>query len=317
MLSIFLLGLLAVTVPEDSDADRDGVSDSLEASLIERFRPFFHVSETDCAELPAEFEAFSVEPRVRARNATLYARVSPSRTDSALEIHYYHLWERDCGPLSPHDLDVEHVSALVAQDATGEWRARYWYAAAHEDTLCDTSNAARAEAVGAVASGPDIWISRGKHASYLSRELCGQRGCGVDDCRDMVPLPLEDARLTNIGERGTPLSGSTWMASRDWKLEEKLGSDFDPELVAQLESSEDPEKVLARVNGHWRATQFSLSIGGDALGALGQAGNHGGGSLVEAEQQTESALGKTFRAVGRALGRVIGMGGSDDDDETR
>lgn len=311
MLSIFLLGLLAVTVPEDSDADRDGVSDSLEASLIERFRPFFHVSETDCAELPAEFEAFSVEPRVRARNATLYARVSPSRTDSALEIHYYHLWERDCGPLSPHDLDVEHVSALVAQDATGEWRARYWYAAAHEDTLCDTSNAARAEAVGAVASGPDIWISRGKHASYLSRELCGQRGCGVDDCGEAEAL--SPSAVINLGERGEPLNGAVWTASPAWPLDDKLDPDFSPDLLAALQATD--EAVLARVNGAWRPAQFSLSVGGDVLGAAGTAGRHSGESVATAEQETQGALATSFRAVGSALAavaRALGLAEADE-----
>ena len=32
----------------------------------------------------------------------------------------------------------------------------HWYAAAHEDTICDTSNAARAEAVDAVTRGPNV-----------------------------------------------------------------------------------------------------------------------------------------------------------------
>lgn len=316
MLGFFILTLLVATGSTNvKDADRDGVNDALEQTLIEQFRPSFHASVNDCAVLPAAFEASSAEPRVSARDGTVYARVSPSGTEGALEIHYYHLWDRDCGPLSPHELDVEHVSALVTRDAVGEWHAIYWYAAAHEDTLCDTSNAARAEAVGATRSGPRIWISKGKHASYLSRELCGQRGCGVDDCRDVVPLAR--AALVNLGEPEAPLSGSTWMTSREWNLGEKLGSDFDPELVARLESSDDPTRVLARANGHWRATQFSLSIGGDALGGLGHAGNHGGGSVVEAEQQTQSALGKTFRAVGRAVGRVIGVGGGDSDDRNR
>ena len=318
----------AMASAAERDRDGDGVSDTLEQALIERFRPQFHVSARECAELPAEFEAFSIQPRVRDRNATLYARVSPSNAlgpdVATLELHYYHLWDRDCGRLSPHKLDVEHVSTLVVaatpEARANDWTARYWYAAAHEDTVCDTSSAARANVIGAVTAGPSVWISAGKHASYLSRELCGQRGCGVDDCREMVPLPV--APVINVGEAGAPVDGAVWIASPEWPLAEKLGSDFEAELVTRLE--EGGETVLARVNGQWRPTQFSLSIGSDVLGALGHAGKHGGGGVAEAEQQTQNALGKAFRtvaralgkafrAVGPALGRVVGMGATKDE----
>ena len=298
-----------------ADRDRDGVDDALEQMLIEQFRPHFLVSSRECAQVPAEFEAFSVRPRVRAHNAAIYARVSPSTLQGpdgpALEIHYYHLWERDCGQLASHALDVEHVSALLVPSANG-WTARSWYAAAHEGTVCDTSNAARAEAIGAVSSGPRVWISAGKHASYLSQELCRQRGCGGDDCRDMVDLP--HGPLINLGEAQAPLNGAVWTASREWPFESKLGSAFHAELLGQLEESDDT--VVARVNGQWRPTQFSISIGDDTIGALGTAGRHGDGGMAEAEEHTGNALGKTWRAFSRAMGhaaRAVGLTESTDD----
>jgi hypothetical protein len=316
---VLLFGKAAVAVlaltgslAHGTDRDGDGVGDELEKALLERFRPRFLMSAHECGGLPAEFQAASAEPRVLDRNGTLYARAFPSEAarphDVALELHYYHLWEEDCGPFNPHRLDVEHVSTLVTAQSfeadTAEWVAQYWYAAAHEGTVCDTSNAARAEAIGAKVSGPRVWISEGKHASYLSDELCGQRGCGGDRCRDMTPMPV--GPLINIGEVDRPLAGATWIASGAWPLAQKLGSDFDTTLRTRLEEGEPT--VHARVNGQWRTTQFSLSVGGDVLGALGTAEEQGGRGVAEAEQQTQSALGRTFRAVGRALARVIWLG---------
>ena len=228
---------------------------------------------------------------------------------TTLELHYYHLWDRDCGPLSPHALDVEHVSALLVRipgQGSSDWVARYWYAAAHEDTVCDTSNAARAGTIHAVENGPSVWVSAGKHASFLAQELCGQRGCGVDRCEDVVPLPR--GSLVNLGERGRPLHGAEWIASSEWPLGEKLELNFTPELVAAVEASE--ETVLARVNGHGRPAQLSLSLGGDALGALGEGGRHGAGSVATAGEESRGALGTTFRGVGGALlrfGRALGL----------
>ena len=302
VLGVFLGGLANVAFGSATDRDGDGVNDELEQALVERFRPQFWVDVNECAERPAEFQPDSVEPRVLAHNGAIYARVSPSTAlgpdRAALTLSYYHLWDQDCGPLSPHPLDVEHVSALVVApseaSSVDDWVALYWYAAAHEDTVCDTSNAARAEAIDAVTGGPSVWIAKGKHASYLSRALCSQRGCGVDACREMVAMP--PGPLINLGEADAPANGAEWIASEDWSLAAKLSADFDLALVARLDASD--ETVLARVNGQWRPQHFSLSIGGDIVGALGKAG----GGLLEAEEKTGNALGRSFRAVGGALG---------------
>lgn len=305
LLSLFL-GKLA---PTTADRDGDGVSDALEHALVERFEPQFWLNVDECAIRPAEFQAGLVEPRVVARNGAIYTRVAPSAVvlpeRVALTVTYFHLWDQDCGPLSPHPLDVEHVSALVAapslSSSADEWVALYWYAAAHEDTICDTSNAARAEAIDATAGGPDVWIANGKHASYLSRELCSQRGCGVDTCRDMVAM--SPGPVLDLGESGSPAEGVDWIGSKAWPLASKLESDFDLALVARLDASEAP--VLARVNGQWRPQHFALSVGGDIVGALGEAG----GGLEQADEKSTNAFEKTFWAVGgalRAAARAVG-----------
>lgn len=287
-----------------ADLDRDGVSDMLEQVLIEQFRPHFLVNADECAQVPAEFEAFSMKPRVQEYNAAIYARVSPSAAlgpgVTALELQYYHLWEKDCGVIASHPLDVERVVALLVPSENGRWKALYWYAAAHEGTVCDTSNAALATTLGAQSSGPHVWISAGKHASYLDPNLCGQRGCGGDHCGEMVDLP--SGSLINLGEAQVPLNGAVWTASKDWPFESKLGQAFDSGMVAQIESSD--EGVLARVNGRLRPMQFSISVAGEALEALDTASYYGGVGVNQAEKKTGNALVKSWRAIVCALGHV-------------
>jgi hypothetical protein len=293
-----------------ADLDRDGVSDTLEQALIEQFRPHFHVDADECAQVPAEFEAFSVKPRVQEHNAAIYARVSPSSAlgpgVTALELQYYHLWENDCGVVASHPLDVERVVALLVPNDNG-WKALYWYAAAHEGTVCDTSNAAAAATLGARSSGPRVWISAGKHASYLDPKLCGQRGCGGDHCREMVDLP--PGPLINLGEAQVPLNGAVWTTSKEWPFASKLGTVFNSDLIAQLEASDG--LILARVNGRLRPTQFSISIAGEPLEALDTASRHAGVGVEQAEKKTGNALAKSWGATvcslshtARALGHV-------------
>jgi hypothetical protein len=217
-----------------------------------------------------------------------------------LEVHFYHLWERDCG-LTGHELDAEHVSVLLVADRLGSpasrWRAAYWYAAGHEDTLCDSSNAARAAAIGAEHCGATVWIAADKHASYLMAELCGQRGCVADRCEWVAELP--PGQLVNLGERGAPLAGALWVESRDWPLASKMGSDFDPVMLARLDAAD--AAVVARVNHNWRPVQVGVSVGGDAVGALVIADRHAGRAVSGAEQKTGAAVWKGLSAVGRAL----------------
>lgn len=314
--TLFALSIVLGSLGGVADLDRDGVSDKLEQALIEQFRPHFLVDADECAQVPAEFEAFSVKPRVQEHNATIYARVSPSAAlgpgVTALELHYYHLWEKDCGVVASHPLDVERVVALLVPSENG-WKALYWYAAAHEGTVCDTSNAAPAATLGAFSSGPLVWISAGKHASYLDPKLCGQRGCGGDHCREMMNLP--PGLLINLGEAQVPLNGAVWTTSQEWPFESKFGRVFDSSLIAQIEASD--ELVLARVNGQPRPTQFSISVGGEALEALDTASRQGGIGVNEAGKQTGNAFTKSWRAIGRALGhaaRAVGLAKSEDDE---
>jgi hypothetical protein len=308
------------------DSDHDGLSDSLEQALLIQFAPTFMVGRDDCSNIPAEFRPNVRTSEVMAENGTIYGQVFPAKmsTDDvpAAEIHYYHLWRRDCGSHG-HPLDAEHVSVLVrASDshlASSAWRALYWYAAAHEDTICDVSQIARASTLHAEDRGAKIWISPGKHASFLNETLC-QRGCGADKCEKMEVLAR--AQLINLGEPDHPMNGSLFISSSVWPLAGKMAStNFPPASVARL--TQLPETDIAWFNsgkhpaqgviaisssteealaGSGRNTTSAISNAGDSTNvAISVAGDSTGNALQKSYHHTKRALGVSARHVGEAL----------------
>src|ERR1700733_6235995 len=124
-----------------ADSDNDGMSNVLEQALRIQFEPVFMVGRHDCSETPAEFHPDVRTPEPEQENGTIYGQVFPAKTSTdarpVAEVHYYHLWKKDCGPHG-HPLDAEHVSVLIRASDThsgsAKWKALYWYAAAHENT---------------------------------------------------------------------------------------------------------------------------------------------------------------------------------------
>jgi hypothetical protein len=297
------------TVP---DSDHDGLADAVEQSLLEQFQPRFMISGHDCSGRPAEFTPLLKNPVAAVDNGVIYGQVFPSRARyGEVELHYYDLWRRDCGQAG-HDLDAEHVSVLVGRDSSGIWKARYWYAAAHEDTLCDVSQVTRAKSIHAEDRGAEVWISAGKHGAFLSKAVCGH-GCGADDCEGEEELA--DHRVVNLGEISAPMNGSTWIASSQWPLGEKMGrSDFNEALTARVESL--PPEEIAWANPGKRPVQAAI-LGGDAAvvgaatglratdSALTVADTSSSVALDTASRKTGNALAKSYRRVLKAL-RAVG-----------
>ncbi len=279
-----LLPLVLLAACAWAESDRRGV--------LERFRPVFRISAADCDVAPAEFDASSSSPKVVARNGTIYASVFEKAGDW-LEVHYYHLWARDCGK-GAHALDAEHVSGLLRR-VDGEWRAVYWYAAAHEDTACDVSMAGRASFLDAGERGPYVWVSHGKHASYLSDAAC-RAGCGADRCdrtKELAPRPL-----VIVDEK------AAWVQSAKWPLRFKLGSDFSEPLLEALAANDGNRLIAARP--YLMPAQKILGAGNTGIdatgGALETGGRHTDGSLELAAKKTGEALGTAKRRVKRFLG---------------
>lgn len=297
------------------DSDGDGLPDSFEQALLNRFVPTFMISNKECDGLPAEFQPGVPDPRLVARNGTLYGQVSRisgwNESNARLELHFYHLWNRDCGR-APHALDVEHVSVLIGADrvdaAPPRWKALYWYAAAHEGTLCDSSNGARAEAIGAESGGATVWVSRGKHAAYFNPDLCSP-GCGTDSCKDAEAMA--HGRIVNLGEPGSPANDALWTDSKKWPLREKMHPDFSAELIAKLEVSNHPRAIgVAGPVPPTKALILSANWGFTALMAgrtgAGAALNTGGGHAADATGSAVIHAGRSLKrslwAVARALG---------------
>lgn len=338
-MSLFLvLAPVRAQLPADGhssqiDSDGDGLSDALEQRLLNQFEPHFMVGAHDCSIAPAEFYSGAQTPEVKADNGTIYGQVFPVKdaTDAAelAEIHYYHLWRKDCGSHG-HPLDTEHVAVLVrgsyADISGGDWKGLYWYAAAHQDTVCDVSQIARAATVHADDHGAVVWISPGKHASYLNEKLCGG-GCGADRCENMVPL--HTAAPINLGEPDHPANGSLFISSDAWPLMAKMsGTDFPAAAVERL--NELPNSDIAKFNpGRHPAqgviaksnlTEQAIAGGGqDTTKALSLAANSTGGALSTANESTDGALSSagdstgsalqkswrnTWRALGAAAGRI-------------
>ena len=295
---LFLVNIAAAQSDTQIDSDHDGLADSVEQKLLEKYRPTFMISATDCAVRPASFEPDQAHPKPLAADGTIYGQVFPVPGSTDVEIHYYTLWDKDCGRVQ-HPLDAEHVSAIVTNGAGSTTEALYWYAGAHEKTSCDISSGARATALGAEEHGPRVWSSAGKHALYLRKKMCGG-GCGADSCEDDIELPNQGA-VINIGELKSPSDGFSWIASPEWALPNKMDSDFSPELVTRLEATSGETVITVRGSSTIRGTiqGSDMVLGGAETGA-----QHTGAALGTANDHTSNSLGKATRATGRSLRRA-------------
>ena len=283
------------------DSDRDGLSDALEAELLQQFQPRWMVGKDDCSMRPARFAEGVMEPTVVEDDGTVYGQAFPVRSPrDEVELHFYHLWRRDCGQMG-HPLDAEHVAVLLRRDdaaeGKAEWRAVYWYAAAHEDTVCDASQISRASTLKAEDRGATVWVSPGKHASFLSEELCSH-GCGGDRCLDMEPM--KTAAVVNVGELSRPMDGAVWVSFAGWPLKEKMRrSDFGAARVERLERL--PETDVAWANPSKRPAQAAIYGGNSALNGVAVGGHNTDTALVLANDKTSEALDSAQKSTGNAL----------------
>lgn len=302
----------------DTDTDHDGLTDQQEQALLEQFRPEFMISASDCAVRPSSFEAGKVVPSPVAADGTIYGQVFPVKFPAVvldaspakasvggsdyLEIHYYTLWDRDCGR-RPHPLDVEHVSVIVTNPKGSNPQALYWYAGAHEKTACDISSGARAGAIAAEQHGPVVWSSGGKHALYLRRSMC-HHGCGADSCDDDVELK-QNGPVINIGEMGAPANGAVWVASPQWFAADKMNSDFSTATIATLSATSGDTIVTLRGNSSVRGTiQGSETVLDSTEKGTEIGARHTGAALDTADNNTSKSLDKAANATGRSLKRA-------------
>lgn len=281
--------LLFAALLHAQDLDKDGLDDQTEAALLQSHLPRFYLSAVECDTAPSEFTAQNGTPKATARNGTIYAQAFPATHlgPGYIELHYYHLWAKDCGR-GGHPLDVEHASILLQNGIPA-----YHYTAAHEDTVCDVSMA-RKVLPGTRAA---VYISAGKHASFLSPESCNSNGCGADRCPN--PAAMTVLHVRNLGEPNALLPGMEWAASSNWPLAGKMVSDFTPVLLAQLDR--DPGPVRTRPAR--RGAQTTVAVSSKPVDAVQTGARHTDSALHTGATQTRSFLGRAARGVGRFLTR--------------
>jgi hypothetical protein len=322
VLAVLTVSLSRAESVSEIDTDHDGLSDAREQALLERFVPRFQVSRTDCAVKPALFAEGVAKPTVVHRDGTIYGQVTPRRSvkggDALVEIHFYHLWSVDCGKMG-HPLDAEHVSVLLRakmlESPAEDWKAAYWFAAAHEGTVCDAGQVAAAKALDAESQGATVWISTGKHGSFLSEAICTQ-GCGGDRCVEMVPLEI--ARVVNVGEPDAAMHGAVWVKSAAWPLASKMQRDFTEDGIARLESGGG---VPIEMNGAHGSVKGTIYVANSVANSLGTSSTNTGAALSTADENTENALGKSAKVTGgalkkstKAVGRFLHLSGDEKDD---
>jgi hypothetical protein len=279
------------------DSDRDGLSDEFEQALLAKFRPTFMTSTSDCAIKPARFKPGAADPTPAAIDGTIYGQVF-SRADQRIEVHYYTLWDKDCGRIS-HPLDAEHVSALISNEG-GELHALYWYTGAHEHTVCDISSGTRAQAVGATTKGPTVWSASGKHALYFKKEMCAH-GCGADSCEDDKELASSGA-VINLGELKTPANEAVFTASPRWLLSTKMDTDFPAQVITLIDAT--PADAISTLRGRStvRGTiQGSGMVYDNISDSAATGAQHTEAALDTANTQAGNSLDKATKSTGNAL----------------
>ena len=288
------------------DSDHDGLDDQTEQTLLQQFLPSFMIARQDCSNLPAEFTSSLRKPVVAKEDGTIYGQASPSSRSTAdhpiAELHFYHLWAKDCGSHG-HHLDTEHVAALVyassADLAHTTWHAEYWYAAAHENTVCDVSQVTRASTLHALSHGPTVWVTPGKHASFLNETLC-RRGCGADRCVDMVPLAT--SQVINLGEVNAPMNGSAFLSSNEWPLATKMEiSNFPADTIARIDTL--PANDIGWASPGRHPAQKIIAVSGSTEQALANSGTETTHALSTAQENTDVAISVAGSSSGSALGK--------------
>ena len=280
-----------------ADMDRDGLDDRLEARLLKQFRPTLLIDAQDCDVRPAEFVRGAAQPTPAAKNGTLYGQVFGMEGSAAggVEIHYYHLWAQDCGR-GGHVLDAEHVAVLL-EPVGRDYRAVAWVAAGHDGTLCDRRHGALATALGAVEHGATVWISYGKHASFLSQSACAG-GCGGDRCER--PVTLASGKLINLGEAAAPMPGYEWIRTSvgAMALAPKMVTEFPAGAVAALRAGGNRLVSLTPVP---RPAQAVVLGGNAALNGMATGGKHTESALATASEQLDRALATGYEKVRGSL----------------
>ncbi len=169
-----------------------------------------------------------------------------------------------------------------------------------ENTICDASHAARSSFVNAEHQGPRVWISAGKHVSFLGLELY-HGGCSGDNCAGMRVMTV--TAIIDIGERAAPMNGAVWIESPAWPSAAKMQTDFTETVLRKLNTAEGPGIIA--VNEAQAPVNAVVHAGSAGVGALSTADQKTDGALSAAASATGKSLERSKRSVGNSLKGVF------------
>jgi hypothetical protein len=211
------------------DLDEDGVHDYCENATAAAFAPTLIVASQDCnwdqglGRMGGEY-FWAVQAKTRTDPAT-------QMPYTVLRVAYLPAYYWDCGNASsfppaqivapPHSGDSEFILLDARYDtASHHWRTVAVFLSAHCGTGSDDNckwygpSSIDEWVDGRLLGAPYVWVSRGKHANYVTEDQCDRL---FEDCEldTLMPFPVGNV-LANIGSRlhpmrdcAPPLSNST------------------------------------------------------------------------------------------------------------
>jgi hypothetical protein len=203
---------------------------TFESELGQKFGPTYHASRNERDYL-AQLEP-QKEPRLGLAHPPwrpyVYFSVLALGTSGGTrvyEINYLTIWEWDAGLqrgpviIGPHRWDIERTATFVAgpkgRHDPGAYKVRQTYYASHERVrlggVLSLDNSRYVKYRRGLERGPDVWWSKGKHASFPDLDALGG-----STARDSYQKPGEVARpgeysLTDVGTLEQPSSEALWI----------------------------------------------------------------------------------------------------------
>jgi hypothetical protein len=197
--------------PGQTDLDQDGLGDWCEWAIARSFRPtlMIHVNDEDPSREPYWAAKLYQET---GSNCFLYP--APCYSPQFVQVFYAPAYHRDPGGalgLYAHRGDSEFMVLWVYFDSNdGRWKTLFMYTSAHYDAYPDYSRlnfATEMEYPSNYLGYAKIWVSRNKHANYITKGRCDTGGLvGFDTCdnnQDAGRLLVD--RYRNLGSSSHPI----------------------------------------------------------------------------------------------------------------
>jgi hypothetical protein len=169
-----------------TDNDKDWLDDDCEYQLAKAFAPALSMSPSD--------NCPGGEPYWAAKyfdNEGVAG--TPGGWGEFIRIAYLPSWYRDCGATS-HSGDSEFMMLAIQHNPmTRHWEVREAWLSAHAGTLNSAVDYIRTPGIleypaARTLSYPRVWLARGKHGFYRSKDECQSRAIINDNCEDNVTM---------------------------------------------------------------------------------------------------------------------------------